>query len=70
MRAADITNMRGGRFMSVEDIIFLMRKDKVGSTVISVMFVKLTLSCSYTAVSTKGSHKCKSTCGNVDWHYG
>lgn len=22
--------MRGGRFMSVEDIIFLMRKDKVG----------------------------------------
>ncbi|XP_020632506.1 transcription initiation protein SPT3 homolog isoform X2 [Orbicella faveolata] len=28
VRAADITNMRGGRFMSVEDIIFLMRKDK------------------------------------------
>ena len=29
MRAAEVTNMRGGRFMSVEDIIFLMRKDKV-----------------------------------------
>ncbi|KAL9969595.1 hypothetical protein ACROYT_G021827 [Oculina patagonica] len=28
VRAADVTNMRGGRFMSVEDIIFLMRKDK------------------------------------------
>lgn len=30
VRAAEVTNMRGGRFMSVEDIIFLMRKDKVG----------------------------------------
>ena len=40
--------MRGGRFMSVEDIIFLMRKDKVGLVVIFVkMFVKLILSCSY-----------------------
>lgn len=29
VRAAEVTNMRGGRFMSVEDIIFLMRKDKV-----------------------------------------
>ncbi|XP_015773174.1 PREDICTED: transcription initiation protein SPT3 homolog [Acropora digitifera] len=28
VRAADVTNMRGGRFMSVEDIIFLLRKDK------------------------------------------
>ncbi|CAH3035361.1 unnamed protein product [Pocillopora meandrina] len=28
VRAAEVTNMRGGRFMSVEDIIFLMRKDK------------------------------------------
>ena len=32
VRAAEVTNMRGGRFMSVEDIIFLMRKDKVGFT--------------------------------------
>ena len=29
IRAAEVTNMRGGRFMSIEDIIFLMRKDKV-----------------------------------------
>ncbi|KAK2570520.1 Transcription initiation protein SPT3-like protein [Acropora cervicornis] len=28
VRAADVTNMRGGRFMSVEDIIFLLRKEK------------------------------------------
>ncbi|XP_068698842.1 transcription initiation protein SPT3 homolog isoform X1 [Montipora capricornis] len=28
VRAAEVTNMRGGRFMSVEDIIFLLRKDK------------------------------------------
>jgi len=34
--------------MSVEDIIFLMRKDKVGLIVIIVMFVKLILNCSYT----------------------
>ena len=33
--------------MSVEDIIFLMRKDKVGLIVIIVMFVRVTLSCSY-----------------------
>lgn len=33
--------------MSVEDIIFLMRKDKVRLIVIIVMFVKLTLSYSY-----------------------
>ncbi|XP_032228995.1 transcription initiation protein SPT3 homolog [Nematostella vectensis] len=28
VRAAEVTNMRGGRFMSIEDIIFLMRRDK------------------------------------------
>jgi len=28
VRAAEVTNMRGGRFMSVEDIIFLIRKDR------------------------------------------
>lgn len=33
VRAAEVTNMRGGRFMSVEDIIFLMRKDKVSGGV-------------------------------------
>ncbi|KAK3754854.1 hypothetical protein QZH41_011346, partial [Actinostola sp. cb2023] len=28
IRAAEVTNMRGGRFMSMEDILFLMRRDK------------------------------------------
>jgi len=29
MHAAEVTSMRGARFMSVEDIFFLLRKDRV-----------------------------------------
>lgn len=43
VRAAEVTNMRGGRFMSVEDIIFLMRKDKVSGGVMMDGMVLWTL---------------------------
>ena len=29
LRAAEVTNMRSARFMSVEDVLFLLRKDRV-----------------------------------------
>ena len=28
-QACDVANLRGGRFISIEDFLFLMRKDKV-----------------------------------------
>ena len=43
VRAAEVTNMRGGRFMSVEDIIFLMRKNKVSGGVMMDGMVLWTL---------------------------
>lgn len=32
IRAAEVTNMRGARLMGIEDVLFLLRKDKVSLT--------------------------------------
>ena len=29
MQTADVTSMRGGKFMSIDDILFLLKRDKV-----------------------------------------